>query len=75
VTLKEKVEQLANNVVNELLKDYKPTETFSYSKTKILMNKAISAYSIGVAKLVKEQAILDEIENNQKERETKKDVS
>jgi len=56
--------------VAETLRDYKNTsmEKFSYDKTKLLINKAISLYSSRLAKLVREQMLLDEIESNRKER-------
>lgn len=71
VTLKDRVERLTSEVAEEVLKEYKNSEIFSYNKTRILITKAISIYSIKLAKLVKEQMILDEIERSQKEREEK----
>jgi len=60
---------LTSEIAEEVLKEYKNTEIFSYNKTRILITKAISIYSIRIAKLIKEQMILDEIERSQRERE------
>jgi len=62
---------LTSEIAEEVLKEYKNTEIFSYIKARILITKSISIYSIKLAKLVKEQMILDEIERSQKEREEK----
>lgn len=59
---------LTSEVAREVLKDYRGPEL---AKVSILITKAISIYSIRIAKLIKDQMILDEIERSQKEREEK----
>ena len=58
-------------MVEEILKSCKSTESFSYTRTKNLISKAVELYSVKLAKLVREQRILEEIERSQREREEK----
>lgn len=63
---KKELIQLEIESVEQILKGFKETEVFSYSKTKMLMRKVITIYSAKLAAFVRKFEIIEEIEKSKK---------